>query len=404
MKPNFKEPVYFEENSSSSHYTTFLQPFTTGLRNLILKTKCLTLLLNRISTKTLIKLLLFLCCFFFFYFLFRILFLVKLNDISKQNFLFSYFVKANSSKCQNRVRVIQWSSNDKEFEEERRIFFHETSKNNFLITRQVCAVESAAKNKPDRPVQVFMHTDRHPNYCSAWQHVLAYYPNIVVVLINETQYFEKTPLENWYNKGEWKNSRYKNQLISDYARMLSLHRGGGQFMEHDFITLRDFTLTKNDTSGLRKSTLSNFIVYDNSEMKIIANSIMHFERGHPIFKIIFDQLSKDYKSKSLSFQGSLVMQALKALCGISNLKNNSCSKINILNYHTFFPILESEFSSIFEIEKPKELLKRVNKSFALHVWHEITHDLEINFNQKSFYNFLANIHCPRTVEQALKEN
>ena len=35
-----------------------------------------------------------------------------------------------------------------------------------------------------------MHTNRYPNNVSDRLHVLAYYENIVVVLINETQYFE----------------------------------------------------------------------------------------------------------------------------------------------------------------------------------------------------------------------
>ena len=68
--------------------------------------------------------------------------------------------------------------------------------------RQVCALESAAKYNPDRSVQLFMHTNRHPNYSSSWQSVLAQYPNIVVVLVNESEYFANSPLEKWYQKGE----------------------------------------------------------------------------------------------------------------------------------------------------------------------------------------------------------
>ena len=87
-----------------------------------------------------------------------------------------------------------------------------------------------------------MHTNRHPNYLSSWQSVLAQYPNIVVVLVNESEYFANSPLEKWYQKGEWRNSSYKNQHLSDYARILSLYKGGGMYMDLDFITLRPFSL------------------------------------------------------------------------------------------------------------------------------------------------------------------
>ena len=103
-------------------------------------------------------------------------------------------------KSNLKIRVLGNYSHNEEIKNDLRIFFHETSGNNFLNVRQVCAVESAAMNNTDRPVQLFMHASLSLNYSSSWLTVLAHYPNIAMVFINDTQYFQKTPLEKWYIK------------------------------------------------------------------------------------------------------------------------------------------------------------------------------------------------------------
>ena len=77
----------------------------------------------------------------------------------------------------------------------RRIFFHETSGRGYLNVRQTCAIESAARNNPDRSVQLYL--DRL-NYSSQFLSVLKEYQNVIVVLFNESQYFANTPMEQWY--------------------------------------------------------------------------------------------------------------------------------------------------------------------------------------------------------------
>lgn len=75
--------------------------------------------------------------------------------------------------------------------ENNRIFFHETTGRNILNLRQLCAVESAAKENPDRPVQLFMQSN-DVDEASPVIPVLSNYPNVAVILLNATEYFSGT--------------------------------------------------------------------------------------------------------------------------------------------------------------------------------------------------------------------
>ncbi len=79
-----------------------------------------------------------------------------------------------------------------------RIYFHETTGHDSLNLRQLCAVESAAKENPKRSVQIFFQSDSI-NLTSPIHAVLKKYSNIAVILINASDYFADTVwfLNHW---------------------------------------------------------------------------------------------------------------------------------------------------------------------------------------------------------------
>lgn len=121
------------------------------------------------------------------------------------------------------LTILPWSQKNVPIDN-RRIYFHETSGKDHLNVRQCCAVESAARHNPNRPVQIFLQTDKL-NYSSPCLSVLEEYSNVVAILLNETEYFANTPLEKWYVDGEWKTSMYKyvHMVSSDLYLNCSLH-------------------------------------------------------------------------------------------------------------------------------------------------------------------------------------
>ncbi len=95
-----------------------------------------------------------------------------------------------------KLKIVQWNQENVPIDNSR-IYFHETSGSDHLSVRQCCAVESAARNNPTRPVQIFLQGNSL-NYSSHFLSVLEHYSNVAVILLNETEYFTNTPLEKWY--------------------------------------------------------------------------------------------------------------------------------------------------------------------------------------------------------------
>lgn len=182
-----------------------------------------------------------------------------------------------------QVNVIRWTEGGLP-PDNRRIYFHETSGNGYLNVRQSCAVESAARHNPTRPVQLFLHADRL-NYSRPFLSVLQHYSNVVVVLLNETEYFLNTPLEKWFIDGEWRESMYKIVHMADYIRMLNLFKGGGMYMDLDYITLKK----------LDEKFLQNFFLVETKDMKLLSNSAFHLVHQHRLIHEIIKRLVNYYK-------------------------------------------------------------------------------------------------------------
>ena len=336
------------------------------------------------------------------------LILILIRSVIFQNF------KIQNNRDVSKVRVIEWSSNEREFIDDRRIFFHETSGKNYLNMKQICALESAAKNNPTRPVQLFLHSKHgnDPNYCSSWIAVLSKYPNIVIAIINETKFFQNSLLRNWYNKGEWKKSPFKSEHLSDYARILSLYEGGGLYMDLDFITLKSFVYEENNEESPQKpkiNSLTNFFVFEDGANFTFANSVIHMNRQHYLIKKFLIHLNDEYDPMAWNFHGSEIITTLiREFChpyenNISgnNEWSNPCSNVALLPHYTFFPIYYDQWLSIFQ-SVTKDKNNKLKNSYAIHVWNKLSHSYPVTFGSDQLYSVLSQIHCPETVRHAFR--
>lgn len=77
-----------------------------------------------------------------------------------------------------------------------RIYFHETAGREALNLRQLCAIESAAKENPTRSVQIFFQAD-YVNFSGPIDSVMKQYQNIAAILINASDYFAETVYFNF---------------------------------------------------------------------------------------------------------------------------------------------------------------------------------------------------------------
>lgn len=293
---------------------------------------------------------------------------------------------------------------------DQRIFFHETSGVTELSMKQCCAVESAAKHNPNRPVQLFLRPPKDcatfsatsssssPFYNPPWLEILSLYPNVEVVLINEGQYFSRTPLEDWYIKGDWRKSKYEIAHLSDYIRILTLYKGGGLYLDIDILTIK----------ALKGEIFRNFLVYGNAGMEEISNGAMHMERDHWLSSEIIGLIFKEYDPDAYVYHGpDAISEIMNRVCGLlaGMPKSNQCGDVQILSDQFFYPI-PSIFSHIlFEDNQngtENETLSKIkNTSFGVHLWHSLSRlhkPLRLHSNQ--ILAVLARENCPLTVGRA----
>lgn len=127
------------------------------------------------------------------------------------------------------LQIIRWSSKleDDSSHNDRRIFFHQTNTRsaNQFNQRQTCAVESAAKHNPDRPIQVFIQAEAVDSK-APFLSILGHYQNVTIILIDKVEdYFRNSPLEKIYKTAPWNTSLFGATHYSDYIRALSLYKG-----------------------------------------------------------------------------------------------------------------------------------------------------------------------------------
>lgn len=120
------------------------------------------------------------------------------------------------------------------------IFFHETScfgdEGVILTARQACAVESAAKMNPTKKVYLFLLS--HSNYSISTERIikrLVSYENIFIKRIYMEEYVKNTPLEDWWQSGVLKSSRWPRSHMSDILRYLTLWKFGGIYLDLDVV-------------------------------------------------------------------------------------------------------------------------------------------------------------------------
>ena len=327
-----------------------------------------------------------------------------------QNMALTSPVAADGLLMKNNTLPGEWlpfdTSQLSQNESDRRIFFHETSGQINLTMKQTCAIESVAKHNPDRPVHLFF---RPANSCSGttstsfyynplWLEILSGYPNVAAVLLNHDHYFIGTPLEKWYDIGEWRNSPFSTAHLSDYIRILSLYKSGGLYSDLDILTLRPY-------SGKQ---FRNFLSYDSTNMDVIINTVMHLERGHWLTVEIMRLLSAEYDPNDYAYHGPQAVSAvMQSSCGMKqgDPSSNNCYDLRVLPSYYFFPI-ERPFSGVF-YETAREppgsnfLAKMNNHSYGAHLWNSMTGSQKaLHSDYDQVFTVLARLHCPLTMARA----
>lgn len=109
--------------------------------------------------------------------------------------------------------------------------------------RQACAVESAARINPHlnifltftSPVGLLNKT-RIPIVDALYE-----YNNIFIRNVDLESYTDNTPAVGWVREGKLYQSKHMRAHVSDFMRLVSLYRFGGQYLDLDTVMLKNIT-------------------------------------------------------------------------------------------------------------------------------------------------------------------
>jgi hypothetical protein len=274
-----------------------------------------------------------------------------------------------------------------------RIFFHETSGSGSLSFKQCCTVESAAQHNPTRPVQLFMSaTSLNVSVTNGpWMDILKnHYSNVDVILVDNDQYFKGSAFQSWYEKGEWRHSRFRTAHLSDYIRLISMYRQGGLYMDLDFIVLKP----------LDEKLLHNVLLVEGIDRRQLNNGVMHFEAKHRLVGELIEYLSNEYDPDDYYLHGPTALTDVYIqLCNDgSGLKKKSCPDVSLLSYKHFCPIGPPFWHLYFE-EVTAQSLLMINSSYGVHLWNFLSSNEPVRMGTRQLYAILAAENCPVTAKR-----
>ena len=277
----------------------------------------------------------------------------------------------------------------------RRIFFHETSGRGNLNFKQCCAVESVAKHNPGRSVQLLISGDRLDVANGPWMDILKdHYSNVEIISVDNDKYFSGSPFELWYEKGEWRQSRFRIAHLSDYIRLVSLYRHGGLYMDLDYVVLKP----------LNEKLLHNVLLVEGIDGQQLNNGVMHFEPGHRLINELIQHLAAEYDPEDYYLHGPTALtNVYLRLCssngtGGTKKKSSMCPDVSLLSYKHFCPIGPPFWHLYFE-NASDQSLSMINSSYGVHLWNFLSSNEPIRMGTRQLYAILAAKHCPVTAKR-----
>lgn len=275
-------------------------------------------------------------------------------------------------------------------------FFLETSCSTdglvHMNARQLCAVESAARNNPDWAVYLlFVANVGLSNESSSWPMInaLQSYNNIHFRRINISNYADDTPLDTWMTAGKGFESSYGTSHMSDVLRYLTLYKFGGTYLDLDVVVLKSLSLAGINYSGAESGDS-------------IAAGVMNFapdEYGHQIAEMCIRDLLQNFNGFDWGNNGpgviTRVLQSICATTSTAKMTRDRCYGFNVYPPQAFYAIPWRQYAEFFDESQVDDVMKQLEDSFVAHVWNKHSIKVKLRVGSKVAYAKLAEAHCPK---------
>ncbi|XP_050717965.1 alpha-1,4-N-acetylglucosaminyltransferase-like [Eriocheir sinensis] len=277
------------------------------------------------------------------------------------------------------------------------IFFLQTSCAAAFTAREACAVESAARHHPRRPVQVFL-TSPVTNTSHPLLQVVERAANVHLSWLDLEQVFSAPPLRRWHQARSWMTASTGYNvavMVSDAARLELLRRFGGTYLDLDSLTLRPLPAHDNYLARLSD--------------RLISNGVMSFQPAHPLIQKMVADIPNTWNGMSYTSIGAdLLTRHLHLLCpralAIPPLPPpahpETCGDVTVFPGDLFFPFINgTDLKKIFMVERgygPE--FTESSQGYALHLYNHLTSKAAVSVSRESVLRDVAVRQCPGVVE------
>ncbi|KAG8445549.1 hypothetical protein GDO86_010354 [Hymenochirus boettgeri] len=263
----------------------------------------------------------------------------------------------------------------------------------------LCAVESAARVYPDRPVAFFMKglpdinsvedQDKARNSFPT----LAPYSNIHLYPLRMEVLFNNTPLMPWYQRVNPRNEIHWIHVSSDACRLALIYKYGGLYMDTDIISARVIPE-------------KNFLAAESSQ--ISSNGVFGFVSNHTFTWNCMENFVQNYNGAIWGHQGpALFTRVLKQFyCTVPPFigkEDLPCGDISFLNPQRFYPISFNNWKQYFEVWQK---IPTFDDSYALHLFNYANRGEKMVMipRTKTLVEHLYQQYCPATYKAVLENN
>ncbi|XP_065296132.1 lactosylceramide 4-alpha-galactosyltransferase-like [Dermacentor albipictus] len=280
-----------------------------------------------------------------------------------------------NEKWHNKILTSESLKNNKDH-----IWFLETSYRRRLKAREACSIESACRHNADYTVHLLSTGNISSSYCP-YHRLLSKLPNFRSAGLNARKELAATPLAKLHAKeGALNRSPDKVEHLSDFLRCVVLWKRGGVYLDMDVIVMKSL-------KGIRNS-----VVYEN-ENGSVANSILFFDKKHPVLRALIDECARVYNPGVWTSCGPLLMSRLPSDAVFSR-------RINFLHPSTFFGVGFPSWRILFDPSKVPAVFRAINGSHGVHIWNKLSAKKRVVAGSGCAIDILAHEHCPQVYKLA----
>ncbi|XP_013146958.1 PREDICTED: lactosylceramide 4-alpha-galactosyltransferase-like [Papilio polytes] len=262
------------------------------------------------------------------------------------------------------------------------IFFLETSCRRNLTSRELCAIESAARAHPDYQINVMFTA---PISDEILKHIglRKKFKNVRFSRIHIEEYSKNTPAEAVVSSGALNKSHWGVEHTSDLLRYLTLYKWGGIYLDMDVVVAKRLDTLAANWVARECDTLVSAGAFTFS-----ADSV-----GRSIAKDAISEIQRDFRYDLWSYNGPGVLtRVLKARCNttdVTRMNTTICQGFEVYGPELFYPIKWENSNEYF-----KARILENKDAYVYHVWNHLTKNRTPD--KDSPYAHLARTFCPST--------